>query len=299
VSPGAVAVAPGDSREFSAEVVGTGNPYTGVTWSVEGAASTLTQITTGGALSVCATETAATLTVRATSVFNTNISGTATVSVNVILPPTLSVSSAAANRGGGTTVQIRIDNNPGFANLFLRISLPDGVQVVNFQNNHPMETGHFVEIYPMPNAGNFHTGWVGKSADSYFSGTLLTLNLAVDDTAQLGPHAITAAFENIWNPDIPTNLRGDLLDIAIVNGELEIFEPVLVGDANGDGFITSADATIIARYIAGHFPPGSISPRLMDINCDDEVTTADIVRLARAMAGHFSTICPHGGCWRC
>ena len=79
-----------------------------------------------------------------------------------------------------------------------------------------------------------------------------------------------------------------------------------IGDINGDGRITSADATKLARYLVGHFAPdpGHVSHtaewrRIADINCDGEVNAEDLIRLAQALVGHFIMLCPGGGCWRC
>ena len=82
-------------------------------------------------------------------------------------------------------------------------------------------------------------------------------------------------------------------------------EPI-IGDTNGDGRITSADATKLARYLAGQFEhdPYHITHTdewrsTADINCDGEVTLDDLVRLAQALVGHFATLCPYGECAMC
>jgi len=71
----------------------------------------------------------------------------------------------------------------------------------------------------------------------------------------------------------------------------------LHGDADGDGRITSADATLIARYLIDHNV--SIDLRAADINCDGEVTLEDLTRLAGVLVGRYPTLCPDGGCTQC
>jgi hypothetical protein len=83
VSPGAVSVPKGGTQQFSSIVTVTGNAAQTVTWSVEGNSSTSTTISATGLLTVAADETAATLTVRATSTVDNTKSGTATVSAEV------------------------------------------------------------------------------------------------------------------------------------------------------------------------------------------------------------------------
>lgn len=78
VSPGTATVAKGGTAKFTATVVTTGFAPKSVTWSVNGTAST---ISADGTLSVGAEETEASLTVTATSTYDTEKSGTATVTL--------------------------------------------------------------------------------------------------------------------------------------------------------------------------------------------------------------------------
>jgi hypothetical protein len=81
VSPGAIALNRGEVFAFTATVEGTNNPDQSVTWSVSGHDAAGTAITSGGALTVAAEETASALTVIATSAFDASKSGTAAVTV--------------------------------------------------------------------------------------------------------------------------------------------------------------------------------------------------------------------------
>jgi cobalamin biosynthesis Mg chelatase CobN len=81
VEPSFSEVPKGSAIAFTAKVSGTGGPSQAVTWSVTGNKSEGTSITSSGILTIAAGETAATLTVTATSVANSSVSGTATVKV--------------------------------------------------------------------------------------------------------------------------------------------------------------------------------------------------------------------------
>jgi len=82
VSPSVFDVARDTSRNFFATVMGTNNPPQGVTWSIDQLdRHEQTTITAGGVLTVAAAEPLTTLTVRATSTFNTTINGIAIVTV--------------------------------------------------------------------------------------------------------------------------------------------------------------------------------------------------------------------------
>lgn len=83
VSPAESFVTRGTMRQlqFAAEVVGSNSPSQEVTWSVDGKESSGTVISDGGLLTVAAEETAAALTVTATSVGDSSKSGTAAVTI--------------------------------------------------------------------------------------------------------------------------------------------------------------------------------------------------------------------------
>ena len=84
VTPATATVQQGNTQQFSASVTGTGDFSQAVTWTVEGAASAGTTISTSGLLTVGADETAPTLTVRATAKGDNTNSGTAAVTVETL-----------------------------------------------------------------------------------------------------------------------------------------------------------------------------------------------------------------------
>jgi formylglycine-generating enzyme required for sulfatase activity len=82
VSPGTVSVGKGGTQTFTAVVTGTGDPAQTVTWTLSGG-GTGTTISAAGVLVVAANETAASLTITATSTVDTSKSGTAAVTVGL------------------------------------------------------------------------------------------------------------------------------------------------------------------------------------------------------------------------
>ena len=81
VTPGTATVNKGQSAQFAANVVTTGYAPKGVTWSVTGAEQTTSSISPDGLLKVAANEPNTTLTVTATSTYDSSKSGTATITV--------------------------------------------------------------------------------------------------------------------------------------------------------------------------------------------------------------------------
>ncbi|MCL2190662.1 MAG: InlB B-repeat-containing protein [Treponema sp.] len=93
VIPGQTSVARGGTQDFSHLVIGTYNPPQEVIWRVEGNQDAGTVIQQNGRLAVSPGEGAEFLTVRATSMFNTNISGTARVTVTGAVPVPVSIAA--------------------------------------------------------------------------------------------------------------------------------------------------------------------------------------------------------------
>lgn len=82
VSPATATVAKGGSLQLSATVVSTGFASKGVTWSVTGPADAGTTVSPSGLLYVNPDETATTITVTATSIYNSTKTGTSTITVS-------------------------------------------------------------------------------------------------------------------------------------------------------------------------------------------------------------------------
>ena len=61
-------------------------------------------------------------------------------------------------------------------------------------------------------------------------------------------------------------------------GEEKTFQTILIGDVDGDGKLTNADADAIAKHIMGQTPTG-FKKKMADVNEDGYVNVADIVLL--------------------
>jgi hypothetical protein len=112
VSPSTASVVKGNTQAFTAGVAGTGSPAQSVTWSIDGTPAAGTGIATDGTLTVAAGETAATLTIRATSTVDTTKSGTTAVTVTAPgdLDTDVDVDSDVDTDGGDSDVDS--DNPP-------------------------------------------------------------------------------------------------------------------------------------------------------------------------------------------
>jgi len=105
VSPNPASVERGETQPFDATVLGSNNPPQAVTWTVEGGQHAETAIDRdSGLLSVSPYEATETLTVRATSTFNTAVYGTATANLTGGAGAAADIAwTAAANDAANTT----------------------------------------------------------------------------------------------------------------------------------------------------------------------------------------------------
>jgi hypothetical protein len=110
VSPASASVAKGATKQFSATVNGNGNPSQSVTWSVAGGGSG-TGINASGVLTVGANETAASLTVKATSTADSAKYGATEVTVISITSVTVSPASASVAKGATKQFSATVNGN--------------------------------------------------------------------------------------------------------------------------------------------------------------------------------------------
>ena len=63
-------------------------------------------------------------------------------------------------------------------------------------------------------------------------------------------------------------------------GEEKTFQTILIGDVDGDGKLTNADADAIAKHIIGQTPSG-FNKKMADVNEDNHINIIDIVLLVK------------------
>ena len=107
INPENVTIQTGNSQQFTAAVTGSSGAPETVNWELEGNQSSGTGISRTGLLTVAADETAASLTVRATSTFDVSKIAKATVTIEKVVPKVVSVNVTpqTANIQYGTTRQ--------------------------------------------------------------------------------------------------------------------------------------------------------------------------------------------------
>jgi len=299
VSPAAPTVARGETRQFSAVVrgLGPGMHTPGiqeVTWAVAGNTSGGTAIDSNGLLAVAADETAPSLTVTATSARLPALSGDA--SVTVASPaPSLAISSASAVPGGEATLEVTLANNPGFAGLPLRISIPEGLRLAKIESGSEVLSfragpGDIFDGEPILPARAGHAYimmWHTANYDK--DGVLLRLTFAVDSNAAEGSHPVEITYATAEGSSAPMDIDRAPLDIAVANGGITV-SAVILGDVNGDGIVCPHDLVLLAQLLSGHDVAHKVNRAAAKVTAESiasgQIDIRDLVLLARYLAGH-------------
>jgi peptidoglycan/xylan/chitin deacetylase (PgdA/CDA1 family) len=85
------------------------------------------------------------------------------------------------------------------------------------------------------------------------------------------------------SPTLGTYRRGDLIEITVRVGEITGGTGELYGRVAGNSTISSADVTMLRRYLAGHNPSGFLLARA-DVNGDGQVNQSDVTYLREYVA---------------
>jgi len=194
------------------------------------------------------------------------------------LPAQIIISDEIGYAGDDVQVLVSIVNNPGFSQMTMRMPIPAGLVLRSFEIGDAVFDNNF-EGYVGEYAAYF-TWYLAENI--YADGIMLVLTFGTM-AANQGNIPINITFTNaLGNPDYPENIDDEPLDISILPGSIDL-NRVLLGDVNGNGIITSADASWLARWLIDDTVP--INHRAADVNRDGDICNKDIVLLVRWLIG--------------
>ncbi|MCL2223333.1 MAG: dockerin type I repeat-containing protein [Defluviitaleaceae bacterium] len=183
-------------------------------------------------------------------------------------PVKIAVSTEFAIQDETVDIRIKLLDNFGVSNMALRIDFPEGLTLTAIQEHSGVSGWFTTSVGALEYLDYLKAEWLCDNVIFSGDGKILTLTFRVNYNAENDFHRITASLND---------------DYRVTNGGINV-RPRQAGDASGDGRVTSADATIIARYLVGQGV--TIDRRSADINGDGYVTVADLTLLARWLAGH-------------
>jgi hypothetical protein len=189
--------------------------------------------------------------------------------------PIVNVEMITACKGEiGVRVPIRITNNTGIGDAFIKFEFPDDLILSAFDGTGGMS----VDIANSLVASK--AVWLQDSDETtgYTGSLLVTLVFDISSEATEGLKEIKViAAESSYSTPMARSVF-----VGYLSGGGITVTNIMIGDCNGDGKIDAADVTYLKRSIAGR--PGFEKNNAMDCNKDGKIDAADVTYLKRAIA---------------
>ena len=81
--------------------------------------------------------------------------------------------------------------------------------------------------------------------------------------------------------------KGDLQTGGTIKIKDNTYTVAMLGDANGDGKINSADLLIIVKYLKGNNELNNSEEKASDVNIDEKINSADLLTIVKYLKGNL------------
>ncbi len=313
-----------DSMQFSAKVDGINNPSQKVTWSISGNTDSNTVISDKGILSVSLNEKAKQITVTATSVADKTKSASVTITIEEIVPVIngIAITPPVVSTVCGQSCQFNAVvfgfYNPS-QSVIWSISgnkssntKIDSNGLLTIADN---ETSKQITVKAVLSADKTITASVTVDVMQIkITSTVdnVTVTMETGETQQL--KAVVTGTNNpsqkvVWSVSgnnsentvindngeitIGKDETSSLIIVKAVSAEdpskygefaISVKQNILIGDTNGDGNITIADATELQKYLANIVDFDNEQLAVADTNGDGSVSIADATQIQKYLA---------------
>lgn len=208
------------------------------------------------------------------------------------------VATADSSEEGWMTVSVLLQNNPGLASL--QLVLDYDTDQLQIESEEALVRGEALSgllfgtgLSGHLNDGSFKATWVGAENDGS-SGTLFTLRFRIleEGALRVGIRVVEDMAYNadceavcIYDRDLETTVH---FHRFAWDPEKEAFvcscgeERSAPGDPDGDGYLTTADAVLLLRYLNGW--EGVLDPKDADFSGDGAVRVYDAVLILQLLA---------------
>lgn len=283
VTPELVELEKGASYQFNAEVVGENVPYSGVVWSVEGNNSEGTTVSEEGLLQVASDESSTTFAVVATSFYDEASSGKAVVTIVEKSEET------PTDPEKPTDPETPVDpetptqpENPTEPENPVKPDDSNNNDNNNNNNNNNDNTGNtnkpeepVADIklgYEVDTNNDYLTGVKAKTLVKDFKDTLLKdANYKV--VVKSSKNEVTSGYVGTGMFVQIQDKKGNV--VKDTNGNLLVYEIVVKGDVNGDGYANSLDTILIKSHRSDVKALSGTALSAADINNDNSINSTD------------------------
>ena len=193
--------------------------------------------------------------------------------------PAFAVSSVQGAEGDEIAVNISLLNNPGITALSVQVSYSaDDLELLGINGAGLFEDN--ISTSQLTQNPLTVSWYASDSSNKSDSGVFAVLRFKIKDGAQSSRITLSYDEDNIFNNTF------DNVFFSTVNGQITVRPKGLTGDADGDGDITVADATLVQRY-AAMLRTDIFTVVLMgaDVDGDGVLTIIDATFIRRYLAG--------------
>ena len=218
-----------------------------------------------------------------TAGFDSSVAGTKTVTVSyggkstaftVTVKgnnPTLRLTDATVAKGNTVTIDLAIENNPGFCALAIAIDYNSKyLTLVSVENKMPSMTMTQGKNIIWDNSSNY-TG----------NGVIARLTFKAANNAPDGDYSVTVRSLSAANEEF------EEVSIGNANAVITVAN-IIYGDSNGDGKINTVDLAMLRKYLANKDPATGESTVSVgagaDVNGDGKINTVDLAMLRKYLA---------------
>ena len=199
----------------------------------------------------------------------------------------IGVYNVVAEPGKEITLNLKMDKNPGLIGYHFLVECDRGVFYVDYdeENGLVCEPGAASENGSIFASDYEDLGWQilwFATEENRTNGSLFKLKLKVAGDAEAGVYPVKisyAAANTFTGEEAEAELGSKSVSLDIESDTSQL------GDANGDGSVTTMDVLRIARYVVGLAEIDESRKYLADVNGDGKITIADAILLARNIVG--------------
>lgn len=192
----------------------------------------------------------------------------------------ITMPSVVAKPGETVEVPLTLKNNPGVKSLSLILGYDaENLELVSVTNGEVFANSEFSK--DTREDGSCKLEWL-TTTENTNNGILATLTFKAKENSG----EFNIGFDEVTSSDGEEEEYFAVVDGTVAN----VGKDVLVGDTNGDGEITYADAILLIRHDIGFTSLSDYQKSISDVNGDGEVDFADAIKVLRYDAGFINTL---------